>query len=142
MVSCCKPLLSLLFWNQGMFNCYNLKNKKNLGKITFDLDADLSSLFHYNTKMLFVSILAEFENKEYKFNQACIWDDVIMDVEDSIFKLRKKKAEYMIHDLADSLAGSTANLTLQYQIIPWVGMMVTDRIVFPHALTFPSKQKK
>jgi hypothetical protein len=37
------------------------------------------------------------------FNQACIWDDVIMNKEDALFDFRKKKAEYPIHDLADLL---------------------------------------
>ncbi|KAJ3373042.1 Signal peptidase complex subunit [Kappamyces sp. JEL0680] len=112
--------------------------KPTLAKITFDMKADLSPLFNWNTKMLFVSVLAEFANDQYGFNQACIWDDVIMNKEDAVFNFKKKPAEYPIHDLADKLAGSKANLTLQYQIIPWVGIFLQDRVGFKEALVFPS----
>jgi hypothetical protein len=53
--------------------------------------------------MLFVSVLAEFSNDQYSINQACIWDDVIMNREDAVFNFKNKKAEYPIHDLKDSL---------------------------------------
>jgi signal peptidase complex subunit 3 len=77
--------------------------KPDLGIISFDLKADLSPLFNWNTKMLFVSVLAEFSNQDYKLNQACIWDDVIMNKEDAVFNFKNKKAEYPIHDLKNSL---------------------------------------
>ena len=36
-----------------------------------------------------------------------------------------------------TLSGSTANLTLQYMVVPWVGAMFTRRKTFPDAIQFP-----
>ncbi|KAJ1328833.1 hypothetical protein BSLG_009877 [Batrachochytrium salamandrivorans] len=88
----------------------------NLGVVSFDLDADLSSYFKWNTKLLFVSAIVEFSNSQYEVNQAVIWDDVILD--------RK-------------MLGSSANFTLQFQVVPWVGIMRSHRHVIPDAITFP-----
>ena len=44
----------------------DFKSKKpDLARVTFDLEADLSPLFNWNTKLLFVSVLAEFSNDKY-----------------------------------------------------------------------------
>ncbi|KAJ3310281.1 Signal peptidase complex subunit [Boothiomyces sp. JEL0838] len=98
------------------------KNKPTLGRLHFDIDADLRNYFNWNTKMLFVSVICEFSNDQNK--------------EDALIKYKKKRGEYPIHDLADKLQGTTANLTLQFQIIPWVGFMVTDRVTVENAVTF------
>ncbi|KAJ3255713.1 Signal peptidase complex subunit [Boothiomyces macroporosus] len=112
------------------------KNKPTLGRLHFDIDADLRNYFNWNTKMLFVSVICEFSNDQYHLNHAVVWDDVIWNKEDALIKYKKKRGEYPIHDLTDKLQGTTANLTLQFQIIPWVGFMVTDRVTVENAVTF------
>ncbi|KAI8903614.1 hypothetical protein EDD86DRAFT_250329 [Gorgonomyces haynaldii] len=102
------------------------KARTHMARVSFDLDADLTSLFNWNTKMLFVSVLVEWENKEYKQNQAVIWDDVIMRKEDALLQYKKKRSD-----------GTTANMTLQYQIIPWVGFFLTQKQTQPN--TFRDK---
>eukprot|EP00842_Homolaphlyctis_polyrhiza_P002031 jgi/Hompol1/2829/HPOL_003046-RA len=116
--------------------------KADLGLVSFDLDADLSSYFNWNTKLLFVSAIVEFSNDQYPFNQAVIWDDIIREREDAVIQLRNKNYEYMVHDLANSLSGSKANFTLQFQIVPWVGFMKTHREVIPDGIKFPLYAKK
>ncbi|KAJ1339991.1 hypothetical protein BSLG_005317 [Batrachochytrium salamandrivorans] len=109
----------------------------NLGVVSFDLDADLSSYFKWNTKLLFVSAIVEFSNSQYEVNQAVIWDDVILDREDAVINLKNQRHEYQVHDLTNALGGSSANFTLQFQVVPWVGIMRSHRHVIPDAITFP-----
>ncbi|KAH6588856.1 hypothetical protein BASA61_005809 [Batrachochytrium salamandrivorans] len=96
----------------------------NLGVVSFDLDADLSSYFKWNTKLLFVSAIVEFSNSQYEVNQAVIWDDVILD-------------KGRCCDQFKEPAGSSANFTLQFQVVPWVGIMRSHRHVIPDAIKFP-----
>lgn len=45
--------------------------------ITFDLDADLRSVFSWNTKQLFVYLQAEYETPENGLNQIALWDAIV-----------------------------------------------------------------
>lgn len=79
------------------------RTQSHMARISFDLDADLTTLFNWNTKMLFVSVLVEHSNKNYSRNQACIWDDYILSKDDAVLKLKKKRSEYPVYDMIDSL---------------------------------------
>ena len=45
------------------------KEKQDLGYLTFDLQADLTPLFNWNAKQLFVFLAAEYETVDNKLNQ-------------------------------------------------------------------------
>lgn len=69
--------------NKGRPHYYSSK-KEEYASIRFDLDADLSSLFTWNTKQVFVYVTAEWDDEGVKSavnatatNQAVIWDSII-----------------------------------------------------------------
>ncbi|KAJ3120542.1 Signal peptidase complex subunit [Physocladia obscura] len=107
-----------------------------LATIHFDLDADLSPLFNWNTKQLFVQLVAEYSTESYTTNQVTIWDDIIASKEDSVIKLKKKKGEYALSDISNKIGGLQANLSLQWDIMPHVGMLIHDKSA-PHQITLP-----
>ncbi len=45
--------------------------------MTFDLEADLRSVFSWNTKQLFVFLQAEYETEENGVNQIVLWDNIV-----------------------------------------------------------------
>ncbi|KAH6573698.1 hypothetical protein BASA62_002798 [Batrachochytrium salamandrivorans] len=57
--------------------------------------------------------------------------------EDAVINLKNQRHEYQVHDLTNALGGSSANFTLQFQVVPWVGIMRSHRHVIPDAITFP-----
>jgi hypothetical protein len=69
------------------------------------------------------------------------WDDIFWK-DDAKIKIKKKSGKYRIHDLSDNLKYSKlirkvkSDIVLQYNIVPWVGFMRTERIVFPKQLDF------
>ncbi|KAI4186394.1 MAG: hypothetical protein L6R41_003512 [Letrouitia leprolyta] len=58
---------------------YHSSKKEEYAHIKFDLDADLTSLFNWNTKQLFVWIMATYPSKlpSEPPSQAIIWDTII-----------------------------------------------------------------
>jgi hypothetical protein len=73
---------------------------------------------------------------------------VIWDKDDALISLKNKPGDYPIHDINDSLKyikiltrGLKSNLTLQYEVVPWVGFLYTDRVVFPNSLHFKESNK-
>lgn len=82
----------------------NNKGKENV-RINFDLDADLSSLFNWNTKQVFVYLTAEYNGgakREDISNKVTFWDKIIVDKKDSVLKLRNQRGAYSVYDVQKS----------------------------------------
>lgn len=72
-----KNTLTLPYSVKGRPHYYSTK-KEEYAIIKFSLDADLSSLFTWNTKQLFVYVTAEWpEPGTNATNEAVIWDSII-----------------------------------------------------------------
>ncbi|KAG6519519.1 hypothetical protein ZIOFF_023013 [Zingiber officinale] len=67
--------------------------------LTMNISADLSSLFTWNTKQVFVFVAAEYETPQNAFNQG------------------------------NNLKGKDYNLTLHWHIMPKTGKMFADKLV-------------
>lgn len=69
-------LTTKCFRVKGRPHYYSTK-KEEYAIIRFSLDADLSSLFTWNTKQLFVYVTAEWPAPGNDTNEAVIWDSII-----------------------------------------------------------------
>ena len=56
---------------------YYSKKKEEYAVIKFSLEADLSDLFTWNTKQLFVYVTAEWPGPNNDTNEAVVWDSII-----------------------------------------------------------------
>jgi signal peptidase complex subunit 3 len=135
---------------------YYSSKKEEYAVIRFSLDADLSSLFTWNTKQVFVYVTAEWPNADSanSTNTAVIWDSIItnpsadhllnvgpatlkklkkgsagksIDPSRGILKLKNQKPKYQITHPSGKIA-ETENvvLKLHYNVQPWVGMLTWD----------------
>ena len=116
------------------------KENQDLGYITFDLEADLTPLFNWNTKQLFVFLTAEYETRDNKLNQVVLWDTIIRRVKDAKLKLENTNTKYNFWDDGNGLKGNTnVTLTLNWNVIPYVGTMPLKRATGSHSFSFPSE---
>jgi len=92
--------------------------------IKFDLDADLSTLFNWNTKQLFVYITATYPGKTYPKNEAVIWDLIIPSKSDSILSLKNTRSKYNIHDITGEFNLRNATLEFFWNVQPHVGVLM------------------
>ncbi|KAH9083338.1 signal peptidase 22kDa subunit [Lactarius deliciosus] len=108
--------------------------------VNFNITADLSPLFHWNTKQLFVYLEAEYTNAKGVRNQVVFWDRIVRRQEDAIIAVSGKN-KYPFREISAKFKGSTpANYTLKYNLMPFVGVLthgeaarVTEPIDFPLA---------
>lgn len=72
---------------------------------TFDLDADLSPLFNWNTNIIFVYITCEYNTTKSSFNKVTIWDQRIprANMTEYRLKLQNEWPEYYLTDLNKEL---------------------------------------
>ncbi|KYK61481.1 Signal peptidase subunit family protein [Drechmeria coniospora] len=135
---------------------YYSSKKEEYAIIRFSLDADLSSLFTWNTKQLFVYITADWPSDaaQNATNSAVIWDSIItnpsadhlrnigpiamkklkksaegktIDPSRGLLKLKNQKPKYQITHPSGKLANAQdVTLKLHYNIQPWVGLLTWD----------------
>jgi len=105
--------------------------------LKFDLDADFSPLFHWNTKQVFTFLVASYNNSRHEISEATVWDHIVKDKSRAKLSVMNKKGKYLFSDLSGSFAGSNVSFALHWNIIPQVGLLTwhsnsgTPSIKFP-----------
>ncbi|CCH60745.1 hypothetical protein TBLA_0D02410 [Henningerozyma blattae CBS 6284] len=123
----------------------NGKPKENV-KLTFDLDTDLTSLFNWNTKQVFVYLVAEYKGQKHPAisNTVTFWDKIITTKKDAILHLVNEKGKYNVWDLEDKFQNRDLEFSLHWNLQPWVGPLIYGETVGNTSivLTKPEKKKK
>ncbi|KAI9208242.1 signal peptidase 22kDa subunit [Polychytrium aggregatum] len=106
----------------GRDSYYSPKSEQ-LATLSFNLEADLTPLFNWNTKQVFAYLVAEFDTKDYSPNQVTIWDDIITSKEDAYIKLKDKRQKYNLIALNDRIENANASLSLHWNVNPYMGLL-------------------
>ncbi|KAK8100854.1 signal peptidase subunit family protein [Apiospora kogelbergensis] len=137
---------------KGRPHYYSTK-KEEYAIMKFSLDADLSSLFTWNTKQVFVYVTAEWTNPPFGeiTNSAVIWDTIIttpssdhlanigpatmkklrksaagkpVDPKRGLLSLKNQRPKYQItHPTGRIAETSDVRLRVHYNVQPWVGFL-------------------
>lgn len=135
---------------------YYSSKKEEYAIIKFSLDADLSSLFTWNTKQLFVYVTAEWPSAPgtNTTDSAVIWDTIItspsadhlqnigpvamkklrrssegkpIDPSRGLLKLKNQRPKYQITHPSGKIAKvDGVTLKVHYNVQPWVGLLTWD----------------
>lgn len=114
--------------------------KENV-KLRFDLDADLTSLFNWNTKQVIVYLVGNYNNLQMNGinnseSKVVFWDRIIKDRDHAKIHLKNKKSKYSVYDYYPILSNKTATMKLEFNVQPWVGPLLwgtidsNDTIIF------------
>ncbi|KAG5661682.1 hypothetical protein HG530_003434 [Fusarium avenaceum] len=134
---------------------YYSSKKEEYAIIRFNLEADLKSLFTWNTKQVFVYVTAEWPGPNNSTNEAVIWDKIItspsadhlqnigpvamkklkrsaegkaIDPERGMIGLKNQKPKYQITHPSGKVAQTEdVQLKLHYNVQPWVGLLTWDQ---------------
>jgi signal peptidase complex subunit 3 len=91
--------------------------------INFDLDADLSSLFNWNTKQVFAYLVAEYSTPKYGSNAVTLWDRIINTPEEADLQLYSASQKYRFNEITGNFRHVNATYALRWNVVPWVGLM-------------------
>lgn len=106
------------------YGSINRKPKEN-SKIQFDLSTDLSPLFNWNTKQIFIYLTAEYPGKsDESSNKVTYWDKIITNKKDSILNLKNQRSKYSIWDIEKSFRNRNATVKLEWNIQPYIGPLI------------------
>ncbi|KAI8362141.1 signal peptidase 22kDa subunit [Mortierella sp. GBAus27b] len=101
------------------------------------VDADLSSLFNWNTKQLFVYIVAEYSTPTHPKNEIVLWDAIIKSKSRAVIRKKNLASKYSVIDVNRKWTDIHANVSLHWNIVPYVGFMTFGRTEASQAYAFP-----
>ncbi|KAI5854926.1 signal peptidase subunit-domain-containing protein [Tricharina praecox] len=111
---------------KGRPNYYSSKQQE-YAFITFDLDADLGSLYTWNTKQVFawlsVSYAGDEKRTKHSDNEVIIWDAILPTPSVSRLSLRNEKAKYNINDIGGRFLERNATVRFGWNVQPHVGAL-------------------
>lgn len=124
------------------YGSQNGKPKQN-SRIVFDIDADLSPLFNWNTKQIFVYLTAEYSGSGSRdtLSEVTYWDKIITERDDAHLYLRDAKSKYSVWDLEEKFDDREAVFKLKWNIQPWVGPLIYGETDGNRTVTFPVSDK-
>eukprot|EP00298_Acanthocystis_sp_HF-20_P025255 c37098_g1_i1.p1 GENE.c37098_g1_i1~~c37098_g1_i1.p1 ORF type:complete len:167 (+),score=52.86 c37098_g1_i1:34-534(+) len=102
--------------------------------VQFDINADLRSFFTWNTKQLFVYVVAEYKTDNAVRNEVVLWDDIITNEPNSLINKKEVHSEYRFKD--KGLRSNNITLSLQWNLLPHSGVLSfftqgADSRIFP-----------
>uniref|UniRef100_A0A8B9P2W7 Signal peptidase complex subunit 3 n=1 Tax=Apteryx owenii TaxID=8824 RepID=A0A8B9P2W7_APTOW len=100
------------------------RERSDLGFVTFDITADLQSIFDWNVKQLFLYLSAEYSTKNNALNQVVLWDKIILRGDNPRLFLKDMKSKYFFFDDGNGLKGNrNVTLTLSWNVVPNAGIL-------------------
>ena len=135
------------------------REKNDLGFLTFDLQADLTPLFNWNVKQLFLYLTAEYETNNNVVNQVVLWDKIIQRGDNAVLDYRSMNTKYYFWDDGNGLKYVNFNnifkylwlnlffcffrghknvtLTLSWNVVPNAGNLPRISSTGSHSFAFP-----
>jgi len=115
---------------------------QEVGLARFNLTADLTPLFHWNTKQLFIYVTAEYSNSDGTHNEAVMWDRIVRRKEDALIDV-VAPPKYPLRDMRYSFKKSSpVQFALKYNVMPYVGMLTYGEVARTETEPFPPKVGK
>lgn len=129
----------------------SLKNTRNYGgsrnqpkentKLKFNIVADFTPLFNWNTKQVFTYLYIEYPTSENEKtddndNKVVVWDKILTDGQGYI-NFRNLKSKYSVWDYAPQLSNREGQLKLGYNVQPYIGGLYWGELDLNETFTFP-----
>ncbi|KAA1471866.1 signal peptidase 22 kDa subunit [Dentipellis sp. KUC8613] len=116
--------------------------RQEFGFVNFNVTADLTPLFNWNTKQLFLYLEAEYTNAKGVKNEVVIWDRIVRRREDAVINVAGKN-KYAFREISSKFKNSEpAHFSLKYNIMPYVGALAYGEAARTEtALDFPEAKE-
>ncbi|KAK4050010.1 Signal peptidase complex subunit [Microbotryomycetes sp. JL201] len=116
----------------------------------FDVIADLSPMFNWNTKQIFVYLRADYQTGDYASrtgfalpaNSVVLWDRIVRGKRFARINIADGKQKYEFKEITNSFKNVSAVFSLQYQVQPYVGLLMDGSLVQTEAIVLPPAQRR
>ncbi|SPO26048.1 related to SPC3 - signal peptidase subunit [Ustilago trichophora] len=114
------------------------RNIQDFVEVNFNVDADFSPLFDWNTKQVFVSLTATYDSPKHIKNEVVIWDRILRTKQDAHVSLNSARNKYGFREVGRQFKDiKNATFTLKYNVMPKVGMLQYGNEYVSHSIPIP-----
>ncbi|CAL1705929.1 unnamed protein product [Somion occarium] len=100
-----------------------VNKQQDFAFLHFNVSADLTPLFNWNTKQLFLYVSAEYTNPQGIRNDVVIWDKIVRRKEDANITITSRN-KYTFRELSSTFRNiPPAHYSLKYNVMPYVGIL-------------------
>ncbi|CCJ28202.1 unnamed protein product [Pneumocystis jirovecii] len=93
--------------------------------VEFELETDLRPLFHWNTKQVFVYVVASYASSiKYPYNEVMVWNRIVKDKKKAVIRVKEQKNMFAFNDIEGSFANKNVTLSMYYNVMPQVGLLI------------------
>ncbi|MES1915028.1 MAG: hypothetical protein MHM6MM_007032 [Cercozoa sp. M6MM] len=103
----------------------NRRHKADVAELRFDLDVDLTPLFDWTTKQVFVFLVAEYEANDQE-QRVVVWDKIVQRNEDYHLQLRQQRGKYPLVDWHKDLRDQDVRFRIGWDIHPTAGSLAVS----------------
>ncbi|XP_030564096.1 signal peptidase complex subunit 3 [Drosophila novamexicana] len=116
------------------------REKHDLGFVTFDLETNLTNIFNWNVKQLFLYLTAEYKTPSNQLNQVVLWDKIILRGDNAVLDFKNMNTKYYFWDDGNGLKDNkNITLSLSWNIIPNAGLLPSVQSTGKHVFKFPAE---
>ncbi|KAK0418462.1 hypothetical protein QR680_013570 [Steinernema hermaphroditum] len=112
--------------------------RSDLAMFGMDIEVDVSPIYNWNVKQLFLYLVAEYQTPKNVMNQVVLWDKIIMRDERSVVHEENLVPKYYFFDDGNNLLNhKNVTLQLRWNVIPNAGYIRlaqgegTTKVEFP-----------
>uniref|UniRef100_A0A914YK97 Signal peptidase complex subunit 3 n=1 Tax=Panagrolaimus superbus TaxID=310955 RepID=A0A914YK97_9BILA len=108
--------------------------------VSLNIEADVSPIFNWNVKQLFMYLVAEYKTPKNTINQVVLWDKIVLRSERSVVIETNAAPKYYFIDDGQHLRGhENVTLYLKWNIIPNAGYLANAKAEGSYQVKFPSQ---
>lgn len=91
----------------------------DVAQVLLDIKGDFTPLFDWNTKQLFLYVVASYETDDHPVNEVVLWDKIILRGDNPVIDITSIAPEYYLMDSGSGLRGNNVTLELVWNVIPF-----------------------
>ncbi|KAI1728668.1 signal peptidase subunit domain-containing protein [Ditylenchus destructor] len=115
------------------------EGKADMAMLSLSINADLSPVFNWNVKELFVYLVAEYSTMKNAVNQVTLWDKIIMRPDRQVILEESIHPKYyFLDDGSNLLSHQNVTLTLKWNIVPNAGYLKMSQGQGSYVVKLPS----
>ena len=94
------------------------------------MKADISDLFNWNTNIIFLAVVCEYETDQSGKNAVTVWDQRILRESTQFYKLDLKDewVEYYLTDVTQTLKGNNVDVYLRWEQMTTIGPYYSGKV--------------
>uniref|UniRef100_A0AC34R7H7 Signal peptidase complex subunit 3 n=1 Tax=Panagrolaimus sp. JU765 TaxID=591449 RepID=A0AC34R7H7_9BILA len=113
--------------------------KSDHAMVSLNIQADVSSIFNWNVKQLFMYLVAEYKTPKNEVNQVVLWDKIVLRANRAVIIEEKIAPKYYFIDDGEHLLGhQNVTLIMKWNIIPNAGYLANAQGEGSYRVQFPT----